>query len=105
MNRPISPASDVVAEWLLFRRARWRRAFADAGFEVSVLRGGPLFYTGQLFAPGLPFVARAALARIWARVRLFALRGAEPVRSPSMDDVAWEAILNEVRYERHADFH
>ena len=64
MNRPISPASDVVAEWLLFRRARWRRAFADAGFEVSVLRGGPLFYTGQLFAPGLPFVARAAMARI-----------------------------------------
>jgi SAM-dependent methyltransferase len=64
MNQPISPAPNIIAEWRLFRRVRWRRAFAHAGFEVSVLQSGPLFYTGQLFAPGLPFQLREAMARI-----------------------------------------
>jgi SAM-dependent methyltransferase len=64
MCRPISPAPDVFEERKLFRRERWGRAVVAAGFEVSVLRGGPLFYTGQLFAPGLPFGLRAILARL-----------------------------------------
>ncbi|MGA2251811.1 class I SAM-dependent methyltransferase [Terracidiphilus sp.] len=63
-NRPISPAPNVFAEWGMFRRGRWSSAFIAAGFEVRALCGGPLFYTGQLFAPELPFGARAALARI-----------------------------------------
>jgi SAM-dependent methyltransferase len=64
VNRPIGPAPDVFAEWKMFRRRRWSSALIPAGFEVRVLSAGPLFYTGQLFAPGLPFYLRAALARV-----------------------------------------
>ena len=64
VSKPISPASGIVAEWLLFRRSQWCSALFAAGFEVEILRSGPLFYTGQLFAPELPFTVRAALGRL-----------------------------------------
>jgi 2-polyprenyl-3-methyl-5-hydroxy-6-metoxy-1,4-benzoquinol methylase len=64
VNRPIGPAPDVFAEWKMFRRRRWSSALIAAGFEMRALSSGPLFYTGQLFAPKLPFRLRAALARV-----------------------------------------
>src|ERR1700723_988419 len=40
MNRPISAALDVFAEWKMFRRKRWSSALIAAGFEVRALGGG-----------------------------------------------------------------
>ena len=60
--RPLGPSSNVFQEWSSFRKDRWRTAFLAAGFrDVKALRG-PLFYTGHLMAPGLPFSLRSALA-------------------------------------------
>jgi SAM-dependent methyltransferase len=62
--RPLGPAGDVFVEWARFRMRRWRAAFQSAGFrEIKPLRG-PLFYTGHLMTPSLPFSLRSALA--WA---------------------------------------
>jgi SAM-dependent methyltransferase len=60
--RPLGPSSDVFVEWTSFRKSRWRGAFLAAGYrEVKALRG-PLFYTGHLMTPGLPFGLRSLLA-------------------------------------------
>jgi len=60
--RPLAPSSDVFAEWATFRKRCWRAAFFAAAFgDVKALRG-PLFYTGHLMMPGLPFGLRALLA-------------------------------------------
>jgi SAM-dependent methyltransferase len=64
VNRPISAAPDVFAEWKMFQRRRWSSALIAAGFEMRALSSGPFFYTGQLFAPGLPLYLRAVLARV-----------------------------------------
>jgi SAM-dependent methyltransferase len=60
--RPLGPSSDVFVEWSSFRKRRWKAAYLAAGFcEVKTLRG-PLFYTGHLMAPGLPFGLRSLIA-------------------------------------------
>jgi SAM-dependent methyltransferase len=60
--RPLGSSSDVFVEWLSFRKRRWRAAFLAARFcDVKTLRG-PLFYTGHLMAPGLPFGLRSLIA-------------------------------------------
>lgn len=60
--RPLGSSSDVFVEWSSFRKRRWSAAFLAAGFrDVDVLRG-PLFYTGHLMTPGLPFEMRSILA-------------------------------------------
>ena len=60
--RPLGPSTDVFQEWASFRKRRWRSAFLAAGFgDVRALRG-PLFYTGHLMMPGLPFGLRSLLA-------------------------------------------
>jgi SAM-dependent methyltransferase len=60
--RPLGPSSNVLVEWSSFRKRRWRAAFLAAGFgDVRALRG-PLFYTGHLMMPGLPFGLRSLLA-------------------------------------------
>jgi SAM-dependent methyltransferase len=62
--RPLGPSSDVTEEWSSFRNPRWRAAFLAAGFsDVKALRG-PLFYTGHLMTPGLPFGLRSFLAYV-----------------------------------------
>ncbi len=59
---PLGPSSDVFGEWTSFRKQRWRESFCAAGFhDVKALRG-PLFYTGHLMLPGLPFGLRSLLA-------------------------------------------
>lgn len=60
--RPLGPSKDVFAEWSSFRRRRWRAAFLAAGCSEVELVRGPLFYTGHLMAPGLPFSMRSLLA-------------------------------------------
>jgi ubiquinone/menaquinone biosynthesis C-methylase UbiE len=60
--RPLGSSSDVFQEWSSFRKRRWRAAFFAAGFyDIKALRG-PLFYTGHLMTPGLPFGLRSFLA-------------------------------------------
>ena len=60
--RPLGPSRDVFVEWSSFRKGRWRAAFLAAGFrDVTAVRG-PLFYTGHLMTPGLPFEMRSFLA-------------------------------------------
>ena len=60
--RPLGPSSDVFQEWSSFRKRRWRCAFRAASYnDVKALRG-PLFYTGHLMTPDLPFGLRALMA-------------------------------------------
>ncbi len=60
--RPLGPSSDVFEEWSSFRKQSWRAAFVAAGFRDVKVQRGPLFYTGHLMTPGLPFGLRALLA-------------------------------------------
>jgi SAM-dependent methyltransferase len=60
--RPLGPSSDVFVEWSSFRKRRWRAAFLAAGFRDVKAHRGPLFYTGHLMTPGLPFGLRSLLA-------------------------------------------
>jgi SAM-dependent methyltransferase len=60
--RPLGPSRDVFVEWSSFRKRRWRGAFLAAGFSDVVALRGPLFYTGHLMTPSLPFGLRSLLA-------------------------------------------
>jgi SAM-dependent methyltransferase len=60
--RPLGPSTDVFVEWSSFRKRRWRAAFLAAGFCEVTARRGPLFYTGHLMTPSLPFGLRSLLA-------------------------------------------
>ncbi len=60
--RPLGPSRDVFVEWTSFRKRRWRAAFRAAGYRDVGVDRGPLFYTGHLLIPGLPFGMRRALA-------------------------------------------
>ena len=60
--RPVGPSSDVIVEWSSFSKRRWRAAFLAAGFRDVKANRGPLFYTGHLMTPDLPFGLRSLLA-------------------------------------------
>jgi SAM-dependent methyltransferase len=60
--RPLGPSSDVVVEWSSFGKRSWRGPFVAAGFRDVKALCGPLFYTGHLMTPGLPFGLRSHLA-------------------------------------------
>jgi SAM-dependent methyltransferase len=60
--RPLGPSSNVFVEWSSFRRRQWRAAFLGANFRDVKAHRGPLFYTGHLMWPGLPFSLRSLLA-------------------------------------------
>jgi SAM-dependent methyltransferase len=60
--RPLGPSSDVFIEWSSFRKRRWRAAFLAAWFREVKALAGPLFYTGHLMTPDLPFGLRSLFA-------------------------------------------
>jgi hypothetical protein len=59
--RPLGPSSDVFEEWTSFRKRRWRAAFVAGGYREVMAHRGPLFYTGHLMMPGMPFGLRSVL--------------------------------------------
>jgi SAM-dependent methyltransferase len=61
--KPHGEYQNAIVELFSYRRSRWRTVFEDAGFNVSVVGGNGLFYSGY-FLSGLSITTRRRACRL-----------------------------------------